>query len=391
MKIIVAGAGIGGLTAAACLLKAGFEVSVFEQAQQLSEVGAGIQISANAARVYDHIGVLDQIIAKGCLPESYRFRMFDDGELLQSIPLGQTYSALHGVPYVTIHRADLHKILVHHLQSLAPGAMALTKRVVSFEENMESVSVHFSDGTSAEGDMLVAADGFKSIIRTQMFGDVPAKYTGDAIWRVMVPMHALPREYQATDVDIWVGPRKHAVTYPLRNGELMNFVACIEYDQWDDESWLSAKPWSELRDDFLGWHPIFQEIIQVVERDQCYRWAMMERVPIPNWSSRRVTLLGDAAHPTLPYMAQGAAMAVEDAAVLARALVVQENVPGAIQCYQQNRIGRTTRIVNESSSNRTLFHIPDRDALKNQMAARNMNKERNSWLFNYDPLSVPLA
>ncbi|MCC6008401.1 MAG: FAD-dependent monooxygenase [Rhodobacteraceae bacterium] len=389
--IIIAGAGIGGLSAAACLLRAGQEVVVLEQAPVLGEVGAGIQISANAARVYDHLGLLADIEDRGAVPESYRFRMFDDGEVLQSIPLGEGYRARHGVPYVTIHRADLHAALVQAVRALDRDAVRLGVTVTGFEQDNSGVTIHLEGGETLRGAALIGADGIRSAVRRQILGDTPAEYTGDTAWRVIVPAEALPEEYRTRDVDIWVGPRRHAVTYPLRGGNLVNFVGCVEHEGLEDESWTTPRPWQEMHDDFQGWHPMIAALIDRADKGACYRWALRLRPPVSRWTEGRGTLMGDAAHPTLPYMAQGAAMAVEDAAVLARALEAEGgDIAPALALFEQARLPRTTRIVTESSANRHLFHEPDRDRLRASFAARDMNAERSAWLFSYDPLSAPL-
>lgn len=391
-KILIAGGGIGGLTAAACLMQAGFEVEVFEQAAELVEVGAGIQVSANAGRVYRHLGLAEAVAEAGVCPEKYRFLVYDDGDVLQEIPLGEGYRQRHGLPYVTIHRADLQRLLVDKVHALDSRALRTGAPVTAFEEDETGVTVRLQSGETVHGDALVGADGLNSVTRAQIVGETPAPYTGDAVWRVVVPMEDLPVEFRRRTTDIWAGPGKHAVTYPLRRGTLMNLVGCVEYETWeDDESWITPRPWEEMRADFAGWHPMIATIIERADRKQCYRWALRFREPIDNWSSKRATLLGDAAHPTLPYMAQGAAMAVEDAAVLARALSQEDSVPAALDLYQRNRLERTARIVGESSANRNLFHLPSVAELRAAFAGRDMNAERSAWLFSYDPLSVPLS
>jgi salicylate hydroxylase len=390
-KIIIAGGGIGGLTAAACLLQAGLDVEVLEQSPSLGEVGAGIQVSANAARVYQHLGLLDALADVGVRPEAYRFRLFDSGEVLQTIPLGAGYVAQHGVPYITVHRADVHALLVDRVRALKPDAIRLNAGVVSFEESPDGVSVLLHDGSRVEGDVLIGCDGIKSVVRTQIVGLAPAHFTGDASWRVLVKMDDLPPEHQQDTVDIWVGPGRHAVTYPLRRGSLLNLVGCVEQREWDQESWVTSSPWTELCEDFAGWHAAIGAIIAAADRQACYRWAMNDRAPISNWSTARATLLGDAAHPTLPYMAQGAAMAVEDALVLTRALQQRQDAAEALDLYQRARLERTARIVRESAANRQLFHMPSEEALRQAFALRDMNKERNQWLFSYDPANVELV
>ena len=387
--VLIAGAGIGGLTAAACLLQAGIDVEVYEQAPALAEVGAGIQISANAGRVYRHLGLMDAVRAAGAVPALYRFRMFDTGEVLQTIPLGAGYEARHGVPYVTIHRADLHALLVDRVRALKSDAIRLGVAVTGYSSGPSEAALLTPRGP-VRGAAVIGADGIRSAIRAQMLGDTPAEYTGDCVWRAMVRTDDLPIEHRSDCVDIWVGPHRHAVTYPLRGGALTNFVGCVEYDGLPEESWTTARPWSEMQADFTGWHPMIQALIDHASRDECYRWSLRIRPPVGNWTDGRVTLLGDAAHPTLPYMAQGAAMAVEDAVVLARAMSGAE-VPQALTAYQRARLARTTRIVTESTANRALFHQPDRDRLQAAFAARDMNAERSAWLFSYDPVTVDLG
>jgi salicylate hydroxylase len=390
-KILIAGAGLGGLTAAACLLKQGFDVEIYEQAPQLGEVGAGIQISANAARVMRHIGALERIVQTGVTPEEYRFRTYQEGDVLQTIPLGTGYVAKHGVPYVTIHRADLHAILVDVVRGLKPDCIHVASAVTGFAEDASGVTLEITGKGKVRGDALIGCDGIKSAIRPAIVGPTEAIYTGDVVWRVTVPMDSMPAEMRTERTEIWVGPGRHAVTYALRHGRLLNFVGCVEYDKLEEESWVTPRPWAEMRADFDGWHPFITTIIEKAPRDECYRWAMKIRKPLTNWSSARATLLGDAAHPTLPYMAQGAAMAMEDGAVIARAFQQEGDVSAAIRLYQRNRIERTTRVVNESSANRDLFHKPRLQDIRDSFAKRDMNAERTAWLFSYDPLTVPLV
>lgn len=390
-SVLIAGGGIGGLVAAACLLKKGHDVQVFEQAPALGEVGAGIQVSANAGRVFQYLGLEDRIAAAGALPDEYRFRTFDTGEVLQKIEFGERYRELHGTRYVSIHRADLHNILVEAVRTFKPDAIHIGVRVVRYEESETAATLHFEDDPSVSGDVVVGADGIKSVIRNQILGHSEAEFTGDAVWRIVVSMDDLPEKYRSNCVDIWVGPGRHAVTYPLRQGRLMNLVAAVEHESWDQESWTTPHPWTEMRDDFLGWNPMIREIIEAVPRDECYRWVLKNRKPVGNWSTKRATLLGDAAHPTLPYMAQGAAMAVEDGAVLSRALDQESDVAAALDLYQRNRIDRTSRVVLESNDNRQLFHMPNMDELRVAFARRNISAERSKWLFSYDAMTVDLV
>jgi salicylate hydroxylase len=390
-KILVAGGGIGGLTAAASLLQAGFDVEVYEQAPALGEVGAGIQLSANPMRVLRHLGVMERVRARGFSAVSYDFKLYDTEEVLQRIPLGPGYEERQGVPYVSIHRADLLDVLIDRVRELKSDAVTLDAKAVGYEEDADGVALRLADGREVRGDALVAADGIRSAIRAQMLGPARVTYTGDQSWRVIVPSARLSGTARHDTIDIYVGPGKHGVVYPIRRGELVNLVGCVEYEDVAGESWTTRRPWDELKSDFEGWNGYVQAVIDATDRDECYRWAMNNRPPVEAWSTARTTLLGDAAHPTLPYMAQGGAMAIEDGLVLARALAQEPDVTEALQLYQRNRIPRTTRIVNESSANRAMFHLPSAEALREAFARRNMAGERNAWLFSYDAATVPLA
>jgi salicylate hydroxylase len=389
-KILIIGGGIGGMTAAACLLRAGFDVDVLEQAPRLGEVGAGIQLSANPMRVLRHLGLVETLEQLGVRPTCYQFKMFDTAEVLQEIPLGERYVERHGVPYLSVHRADLLDALIGAVRALKPGAVNLNAKATDFFEDGDGVTLRFQDGGEMRGDVLVGADGIKSMVREKTLGPTAVHYTGDQSWRILVPAERLSTELRPDTVNICVGPGKHGVVYPIRRDGLVNMVGCVEYETWDDESWTAHRPWAEMKADFAGWHGNIQAIIDNADKDQCFRWAMNNRPPVDNWRTARTTLLGDAAHPSLPYMAQGGAMAIEDGAIIARALQQEEVVGDALDLYQRNRLQRTARIVNESSANRNMFHLPSETALRTAFAQRDMNAERTAWLFSYDPMTVEL-
>ncbi len=390
-KIIIAGAGLGGLAAAISLSQAGHDVEIYEQAAQLGEVGAGIQLSANCMHVLRSFGLGPELDRVGVRPGAYVFRLHDTGEVLQRFELAEDHLKKNGAPYTQLHRADLHEILATKAQSLKPNLIHLNHRATKFVETDDGVELHFTNGHVAKGDILIGADGLKSVVRTQMFGESPARYTGDAAWRITVPVERLPQPFLEQVMSVFMGPGGHAVVYYLRAGKLLNFVGLIETDEIFEESWTMKFPWEKLKQDFIGWHPAIQTIIDLCDKDQCFRWSLHGREPINDWSSKRVTLLGDAAHPTLPYLAQGAAMSVEDGAVLARALAMRDNIPDALQLYQRNRIDRTAKIVRQSSANRDLFHLPSVQAMRDAFAKRNEGEDRNAWLYSYNPLTVELV
>ncbi len=390
LKILIAGAGLGGLAAACALTKAGHRVEVYEQAPQLGEVGAGIQVSANATHALRDIGVLDEILKVAVKPGAYVFRAWDTGEVLQRFALSEEHERLHGAPYVQIYRADLHDILAARAREFDRDMIRLNHVVTGFSEDANGVELQFADGSSARGDMLIGADGLKSAVRTQIAGEVPATYTGDAVWRLTVPTERLPEGLLDMVMNVFMGPGAHVVCYYLRGGALVNFVASVETEEME-ESYKLKLPWERLKADMKGWNPIVQTIIDAVDKDECYLWSLRNRPPISNWSTARATLLGDAAHPTLPYLAQGAVMAFEDGAVLTRSLAQVDSISDALQLYQRNRIDRTARIVNQSTANRSLFHMRSPEEMRKAFANRNEGADRNAWLYSYNPLTVELT
>lgn len=391
LNVIIAGAGIGGLTAAACLLQKGYKVRLYEQATTLGEIGAGIQTSANAVKVLYDLGLRDELERVAVRPQAFEYRRFDTGELMHRIPLGEQHERAYGTPYYHLHRADIHDILVRNVRSLDPDCITLNARGASFEETPDRVTLELADGSKVSGDVLIGADGIKSAIRSRILGDLPSSYTGDVAWRAVVPVDRLPQDIMERVSTVWCGPKKHAVMYYLRAGTLMNFVGLVEHAQPETESWTQKRPWEDLKADYAGWHPSIQLVIDAIDRDSCYRYALNNRRPVSNWSTERATLLGDAAHPTLPYMASGAVMAIEDAAVLARALEASASVPDGLQLYQKNRLERTSRIVNESTESRGLYRIEDVNEMRRAFQEKNLDKSRAQWLYCYDPVTVPLV
>ena len=347
-KIIIAGAGLGGLAAASCLLKAGHDVAIYEQSPALGEVGAGIQISANAFHVMRHLGLEDELLKVGVRPGAYIFRLHDTGEELQRFALSEDHERKHGAPYVQLHRADYHAILAARAQSLKPDLIRLDHRLVDFVETPDFVEARFAKGATARGDLLIGADGLKSAVRKQIFGDTPATYTGDAGWRLIVPVERLPQPFLETVMSVFMGPGGHAVCYYLRAGALLNFVGIVETDDVREESWTLKLPWEGLKADFAGWHWAIQTIVDRADRDGCFRWSLYSRRPMRRWSTRRATLLGDAAHPTLPYLAQGAAMAVEDAVVLAELLPRAGALEDLLEQFMERRWARCRLVVEAS-------------------------------------------
>jgi len=320
MKVLIAGAGIGGLTAALACAQFGHEVVLFERADALTEVGAGIQVPPNAMKVFAALGLADDIAANAFRPEAIEARMGETGRTLFTIPLADHAVRVWGAPYLHIHRADYIAALANALELRCPGTVRLGTGVSAYRNTGAGVEVTLSNGEIYNGDILIGADGIHSAVRAQMQGADAPVFTGNVAWRAVVPMDALGPKAPNPTACAWMGPGRHAVTYRLRRGTLANFVGVVERNDWTREGWSERGDIAEARQDFAGWHPTITAILDAVPDGRLYRWALFDRAPLSRWSDTHVTLLGDAAHPMLPFLAQGAAMAVEDAWVLARAL-----------------------------------------------------------------------
>ena len=385
--IIVAGAGLGGLTLALCLARAGFSVTVLEQANALGEVGAGVQISANGARVLYHLGLAKALQAVAFKPERGEMRHWQSGETLSSRPLGQASEAAFGFPYFHLHRADFHAVLADALAAVAPGSVHLGAKVTGFSQSGAGVTVTTEAGESVSGDVLVGCDGIHSAIRTQLFGPDAPRFTGCVAWRAIVPVGALPPGHVRPVSSNWIGRGGHFVHYYVRRGELVNCVGIIEQDEWQAESWSSEGAMAGFLDDFKDWHEDVQILMRQAE--SCYRWGLFDRDPMPEWSQGRVTLLGDACHPMLPFMAQGAVMAIEDANTLAQCLAsAAAAYPSALQRYEYLRRERTATVQQMSRDNIQFFHNADIPNLAERMSS---HREAHLWLYSFDVTNQDFA
>lgn len=355
MKILIAGGGIGGLTAALCCLHHGHDVTVLEQATELGEVGAGIQIPPNAMKVFQALGIQGLVEKNAFQPEAIETRMGESGLTLFKIPLSDHATKKWGAPYLHIHRADYIGALKTALLDRAPQAVRLGACVSSYSQDEASVTVTLEDGERLSGDVLIGTDGIHSQVRRQMQGPDQPIFTGNVAWRAVVPMKTLGKNAPNPTACAWMGRGKHAVTYRLRRGTLANFVGVIERDDWTKEGWNERGSKDEALRDFSGWHPTISEIIG--KADNLFRWALFDRPPLKTWTDGRAALLGDAAHPMLPFMAQGAAMAVEDAWAIASELSEPNRpVSASLIAYQSRRYKRASEAQAGSRANAKTFH-----------------------------------
>ncbi|MEM9375662.1 MAG: FAD-dependent monooxygenase [Pseudomonadota bacterium] len=354
MKAIISGAGIGGLTAALCFQHQGWAVEVFEKSSAMGEIGAGIQLSPNAMKVFEALGLDQALIAAGFLPEGIEIRMGESGMRLIRMPLGDAAIKRWGAPYLHIHRADLISVLQTALAVRAPGAVRLGVEIDGYAQDAEQVTAQLAGGGTVTGNVLVGADGIHSALRAQMLGPDTPRFTGNVAWRSVVAVDRLGNHSPDPVVCAWMGRGKHAVTYRLRGGHLANLVAVVERDDWTNESWTEKGSRDEAIGDFSGWHPTIGRMLE--ESDDLFRWALFDRSPLARWVDGHVALLGDAAHPMLPFMAQGAAMAIEDAWVIAKQVSQSPSITDGLQAYQSVRYGRASHIQAASRRNAKTFH-----------------------------------
>jgi 2-polyprenyl-6-methoxyphenol hydroxylase-like FAD-dependent oxidoreductase len=372
LSIAIVGAGMGGLAAAATLRQAGTDVEVYEQARAFARIGAGIQMLPNSSRVLRGIGVLDKLRKTAFEPYSHLNRMWDTGEIKRELPMPES---LYGAPFLCMHRADLHEALY---SVLPPETVHLNKKLVGLDQKGGRVTLSFADGSTATADAVVGADGVHSLVREIIIGPDQPIHRGRIAYRAVFPAALMGGEIAPSRTKWW-GPDRHIVIYYTRaDRSEVYFVTSVP----EPADWLTAESWSakgdvrELRAAYEGFHPEVRMVLEACP--DCHKWAILEREPLPRWSDGRVVLLGDSCHPMTPYMAQGAAQSIEDAAVLARALkaVEFEDIEGAFRVYEATRKPRTSRVQAISSANTWMAGSQEEDP---------------SWLYGYDAFTVPLA
>lgn len=385
LRVIIIGGGIGGLTAAIALRRAGMEATVFEQAVSLQRVGAGIQLSPNATRILERLGLGEQLRAIGRRPRALVTKDWRSGQTIFAIPMGERSLEAYGAPYYHVHRADLMAMLV---EAAGPDTLRLGLRCTGLAQS-GGVQASFPDGTVTSGQVLIGADGIHSFIRQDTFGRDEPRFSGCVAWRGTVPIDRLEGVEAAPDATVWWGPGRHFVHYRISGGREVNFVAVVPAAQ-GEESWLTEGSRDELLEEFQGWHPAVRHIIEAAERH--HRSALYDRAPLPRWVRGNVALLGDAAHAMLPFQAQGAAQGIEDAMALCRCLAQYLDNPGnALLLYERLRRPRASRVQRASRANGRLFHLAPplagaRDAIFRATArfAPSALARGQDWLYGYD-------
>ena len=388
-KVAIIGGGIGGLAAALALHRRGIEVAVYEQSAEIKEIGAGVNMSPNALKAFRLLGVEDAMVEIGHHTKATMARNYKSGRVIrrQENSAGGL-EARFGAKFLTIHRADILDVLEgalpdnifhlgHQCTGVAPGDRASVAR--------------FKNGREIEADIIVGADGIRSAVRASMFGAGEPRFTGCVCWRGMVPMEALRPEDRVMEMTAWWGPHGHVVHYPVRRGTLMNFVAHFDSDAWAEDSWTEECDLVELTDTFAGWNDYLHRLFRT--SDKYYKWALYDRDPLKAWGRGTVTMLGDAVHPMLPYLGQGAGTASEDGCVLAELLATgPDDIAGALRAYEGLRIPRTTKIQAGSRARAKFNHLPSRFerfkrdvsmAIKTRIGS-DKTMMQSDWIYEYD-------
>ena len=368
-KVLIAGGGIGGITALLALRQRGIAAELFEQTPAFGQVGAGLQVSGNATRVLRALGLGGPLAQVAYYPEGRDYRAWDNGDRLYYTPLGERAEAHFGAPYYTAHRADLLDVLLGGLET---GSFHLGCRIERFDQDDDGVTITFADGSTATGDILIGADGIHSAVRGQMFGTELPRYTGNVAWRGLVPAERVAHLDVAKVAGVWMGPNRSIVQYYIAAGKTFNWIGISRSEQPARESWLAEGRIEDALAEYAGWHDTIRTIIAATPR--VLRQALYDREPLPDWRIGRVVLLGDAAHPMMPFYAQGAAQSIEDAYVLAGCLAATPDEPvAALERYVKLRQPRTAWMQGLARREEQLYQMND----ASEIAARNARMRAN--------------
>jgi len=384
LSVAIVGGGIGGLAAAAFLHRAGLNCTVYEQAPQLTEIGAGLVVAPNAARLLRRLGALEEFAIRAVrLEVGFEFRRWEDGTVLSAEDLSAACEQLYGEHTYTAHRADLLDVIK---SVVPPGCLRLGEQCVGVLTSQSRPTLRFADGTTVETDVVIGADGMHSVVRGAVTNPSPAIDSGISAFRALVPADRASDFVRRRAQTIWVGPGHHLVHYPVSAGKFVNLVAFAPAAEDAVESWTATATMEEFLAEFAGWDDRLADLISAA--GTIGRWALLDRPPLRRWSRGCVTLLGDAAHPMFPFFAQGAAQAIEDAALLARCLADGLDDPAAaLRRYETLRLPRTSQIQRVSHARSRINHLPDGPLQRQRDLSFSTANPLvdNGWIYGYDP------
>ena len=386
MKILIVGAGIGGLVSALCLNKKGYEVEMYEQSEVLSELGAGVQLSPNATRVLDYLELTDDLKPHIFEPRSFQFLNYKTEKIILKRELGLKIQDDFGFPNFDVHRADLQKVLLNKVEEEGIKINTNMKVIdVGNEENKAYIKINEE---KIKADIVIGADGIHSVVREKLFEKKESSFTGNVAWRMLIPIDSLPRDLILPDTTVWLGPKKHFVSYHVSGGKNLNCVCLVEQDGWTNESWSERGNIEDLREVYNGWNQTIETLLKIANPNTLYRWALHDRPPMKQWSKGRITLLGDAAHPMLPFLAQGAAMAIEDGAVLADCISSYKDNEKSLKNFEQIRKPRTSFVQLAARRNAKILHLSGLAAFFRNIVMGYAGNKIFNKLYSYDALSA---
>ena len=386
-RIALIGAGISGLTAALALQRRGFKPVIYEQAPQLGEVGAGLTLSPNSTHGLEDIGLGPGLEKMASLPPRAGVLHYRTGAVLVDQERGDSLKRQYGANYYQIHRADLHKMQADAVQANDATAIKLNHAFAGLTQSGDTIELTFAHGAKSMVDVVIGCDGIKSEVRAALWGRLPARFTGNVAFRGLVPMSRLPAGFKVEPMSGAAVGNKHSMArYLVRHGTLLNFAAFAEKSGWEDEGWSVRCEVSELLAEFHDWHESFRTFLAATPPDMCFKWALHDRDPLPYWTKGRATLLGDAAHPMLPFLGMGAAMGIEDGVVLARCFEASSSIDEALKRYEAARRERTTFVLLASRAAQARLQGNKADTYTKETH----KNEEAMGLFAYNPRTVPV-
>ncbi len=387
--LAIVGAGIGGLITAIALQQRGFRPVVFEQAPELGEIGAGLTLSPNATHVLKDLGLLETVRERGTVPVKQFLHHFATGEVLVTTHREET-EATYGAPYLFIHRADLHAIMVDAVRDHDPEAVRTGHKLIDAAHEETRIRLAFDNGAEYGFAHVIGADGLRSKLRERLFGQVETRFTGHVAYRFLIPHDRWPRDIPLRESHNFAGPERIFVYYPIRGGAFLNCVGLARAGQWSEEGWAIPAAKADVQAVYAGWHRDVTDLIDAMPDGACFQWGLFDRAPLSQYTRGRVALMGDAAHPMLPFMGMGAASAIEDGLVMARALEAARDAGAEMaegfRRFEAARLERTHLIQRESAAGADKLQVPDPALFR----ANAPKLEESLGLFSYNPATVPV-